>query len=203
VRIAHDLHDGVGQLLNVVKLKVATSMKADAPRAQMEEIAQIVDQANSAIRTLEFELSPPVLRELGLVAALTWLADEMQRQYKVKVSVVDDRAPKPLDQLSRAVVFRAARELLTNVARHAGSGCAQLEARRVGDSLELTVSDEGVGFDAKNFGAAARGLGLIGVRERIAAIGGSSELHSRCGTGTTVILRVPLQHLGSGFRAEL
>lgn len=203
VRIAHDLHDGVGQLLNVAKLKVATTVNSAEPRAQLEEIAQIIDQANSAIRTLEFELSPPVLRELGLVPALTWLADEMRRQYSLKVTVSDDHEPKPLDQLRRAVVFRAARELLINVARHSGKCGAEVMTRQVEDDLELTVSDAGVGFDMSvNQGAEACGLGLIGVRERIAAIGGSSEFHSQTGAGTVVTLRVPL-FAAAGLRRSL
>jgi signal transduction histidine kinase len=192
VRIAHDLHDGVGQLLNVAKLKLA-AVDAGAKRVQVEEIAQIIDQTNAAIRTLEFELSPPVLRELGLVPALTWLADEMLRQYNLKVDISDDYQPIALDQLSRAVVFRAVRELLINVARHAGTNRAEVHARRLNDALELTITDEGLGF-AMNVDerGETRGLGLVGVRERIAAIGGSSEFHSAPGSGTVVVLRVPL-----------
>jgi PAS domain S-box-containing protein len=191
VRIAHDLHDGVGQLLNVLKLKVVANANRSSSLAQVEEVSQIIDQTSSAIRTLEFELSPPVLRELGLVPALFWLADEMQRQYNLQVSVIDDGKPKPLDQLARAAVFRSVRELLINVARHAGTNHAGVVVRRNEHDLELTIRDAGAGFKTSAPGG-KRGLGLVGVRERVTAIGGRCEFMSAAGEGTTVVLRVPL-----------
>ena len=81
----------------------------------LREVTYIIDLTISAIRTLEFDLSPPVLRELGLGPALEWLAEEMQREYGLQVGISDDGEPKPLDGLCSTVVFRAVRELLINI----------------------------------------------------------------------------------------
>ena len=220
-RIAQNLHDGVGQSLNVVRLKlaaiangtsgangangirVASGVREGTPwseslvsrqAAQLSEIQQIIDQVNLEIRTLEFELSPPVLRQLGLVAALDWLGDEMRRSYGLTVSVSDDGEDKPLDQVHRAVTFRAVRELLINVAKHAKVTTAHVDAQRQGKDVLVTVSDMGVGFDAANIDQIeTSGLGLAGVRERIVFAGGSVRFSSAHGSGTVGTITIPLK----------
>ena len=110
------------------------------------------------------------------------------------VAEADDGAPKPLAHASRAILFRAVRELLINVAKHAGVGTAHVAARRTDDNLLITVSDAGVGFDQKQIEAKLRpGFGLVSVRERLAFIGGSLALESVPGDGTLATLIAPLE----------
>lgn len=197
-RIAHDLHDGIGQSLNLARIRVEDAFRNPGGTAfenQVREIMQIIDRTTAAIRTLEFELSPPVLRELGLLPALRWLAGEMRRQYGLQVGISDDDEPKPLDQSGRAIVFRVIRELLINVVRHAKVVHAHVDMQRREDMLIVTVSDEGVGFDTT---ATLRGLGLDSVRERLSYIGASTEIGSTPGEGTVTTLCVPILAANSG-----
>ncbi len=188
-RIAQNLHDGVGQSLNLVRLKIESSAAAGALGVTLREVVHIIEQSAVAIRTLEFELSPPVLRELGFTPALEWLAEDMRIAYGLQVDLSDDGEPKPLCELSRAVAFRAVRELLLNVSRHAGVARAHVDSQRAGGTMIITVSDQGAGFDDK---AAATGLGLVSVRERIGYLGGSAVIQSTPGEGTAVTLSIPL-----------
>ena len=193
-RIAHNLHDGAAQSLNVARLKIAALAQREseglqgAPSGELREILQVIDQVNQEIRSLEFELSPPVLRQLGLVPALRWLSEEMQRSYGIDVSVSDDGEDKPLSQSTRASTFRSVRELLINVAKHAKVNAAHLDAQTVDNTVVITVSDMGAGFDAANGGkTAVLGLGLAIVRERIEFSGGRVSFDSTPGAGTEIL----------------
>jgi PAS domain S-box-containing protein len=195
-RIAHDLHDGIGQSLNLARIKLEAALveagaaaNADAMARRLREITGIIDETNSAIRTLEFDLSPPVLRELGLTPALEWLAEDMRRAYGLQVGVSDDGEPEALGALSRAIAFRTVRELLINVVRHAGVMQAHVDVQRADDALIITVSDEGAGFDAK---AVTGGLGLVSVRERLGYLRGAAKIDSAPGEGTVATLTIPL-----------
>ncbi len=195
--IARDLHDDLGQLLAVAKLKLTKLRAGDGKPAAEQVIAEVVDliaRAEGSIRSLAFQLSPPVLYELGLIPALQWLAEEMKKTYGLSVEVSDDAREKPLSQAARAIVFRAIRELLINVVRHAGVSKAYVSATRVGEGIEVAVTDDGNGFDSDTIAAqSGAGFGLTSVRERLSFIGGSVDISSMQGDGTEVTLRVPLQ----------
>ena len=192
VRFAHDLHDSIGQSVNLARIKLADLANRNSLAAlsnEFREVMQVIDEANLLIRTLEFDLSPPVLRELGLEPALEWLTEEMLRVYGLHVSVSRDDADKPLNQVCRAVVFRSVRELLINVARHAGTQDVHLDTQRLGDTLIIIVSDEGNGFDVARTN---KGLGLTGVQERFTQLGGRVTITSEPGEGAVVKLELPL-----------
>jgi signal transduction histidine kinase len=147
------------------------------------------------IRTLSFELSPPVLYDLGLPDALSWLTEDVERRYGIKVELADDESQKPLGHVAAALVFRAIRELLTNVFKHAKCPACTVSMRRDGADLHIEVRDHGTGFDV--YGAEqespGRGFGLSSVREQISRIGGQVAVASALGKGTRVSLRVPLK----------
>lgn len=192
VRFAHDLHDSIGQSVNLARIKLTdlANRSAMAPLStDFRDIMQVIDETSLLIRTLEFDLSPPVLRELGLEPALEWLAEEMLRVYGLHVSVSRDDADKPLNQACRAVVFRSVRELLINVARHAGTQDVHLDTQRLGETLIVIVSDEGKGFDVARTN---KGLGLTGVQERFTQLGGRVTITSEPGEGAVVRLELPL-----------
>ena len=196
--LAQDLHDDLGQMLAMIKLKIATMEKLEIPehmRKAMTDCSRAVDQANRKVRLMAFQLSPPMLDELGLAAAIEWMADEMHQMYKLDVHTQDDGKPKPMNPAVSATLFRAVRELLINIAKHAGVTQATVStARGQGDTLILTVSDAGKGFDPDAVPAAdgSGGFGLLSVRERINLLGGEVSIHSNPDAGTTVVINVPL-----------
>ena len=199
--VAQDLHDSLGQTLAVAKLRLSAldPPQQDDPssvhlKREVKEIESLLDQANHAMRSLSLQLSPPVLLELGLVPALEWLADEMLRSFKLRVHVRDDGLPKPLDEHELKTVFRATRELLVNVAKHAQVDLAEVEATREEGQLILSVADSGIGFDARYGSApsAEGGYGLFSVRERIDFLGGKVQIDTSPGNGAVVVMTVPL-----------
>jgi signal transduction histidine kinase len=192
------LHDDLGQLLAVVALKATTIKKHRMPaplKAAVEDCALAVANANRKLRTMAFQLNPPMLDRLGFLRALEWMGDEMNRLFKLDVHIVDDGTPKPMDPAVSATLFRAVRELLINVAKHAGVNTAMVTtARGEHDTLVVTVSDAGAGFepDARPPEDGLGGFGLLSVRERLGLLGGEVSIRSNPGDGTSVLLRVPL-----------
>lgn len=195
--IARDLHDNLAQLLHVIRLKLAALARAPAGEdaaARLRELDELTRQAEGGARSLVFKLVPPVLAELGLVPALHWLAEEMQRTHGLAVEVREDGAAKPLTQEVRTVLYRAVRELLINIAKHAGTGRALVEVSADAARLRVAVRDEGRGFDAgKALAAPTRGLGLVSVRERLQFAGGSAEFRGAPGKGAETLLTVPIE----------
>ena len=197
--IAQDLHDDLGQTLAISKLKL-TSLETpgtceyhDDFMRQLKEVETMIDQANRSVRSLSLQLSPPVLHQFGLVPALEWLADEMDANFGLNVSIRDDGEPKLLDEISGNMLFRAVRELLINVHKHAEADAADVSISVNGDYLIISVTDTGVGFDAKNKVAPATGggYGLFSVSERIRYFGGEMQIDSSPGDGTVVVLILP------------
>lgn len=194
-QIARDLHDDLGQTLAAARIRLAAL--CDDPRADVQskarDVGTLIDEASASIRSLASQLAPAVLNELGITAALDWLGDEIARAFGLDVTVVDDGLPKPLSQDARSIVYRAVRELLINVAKHAGTRSAAVTSERIDDTVRIRVSDEGSGYDAGHVATGPqRSLGLISVRERLSLIGGRIEIHTAPGAGTRCLLLVPL-----------
>lgn len=191
--LAEDLHDNLGQLLAVIKIKL-TSLPGATQPAEIAQVVELVEQADRAARDITAQLSPPVLQRLGLAAALEWLGDEMQRVYGLAVHVDFDPCGKRLGDEIQAVLYRSARELLINVAKHAGVNNASLTCVCDGARLVIVVSDAGCGFDpAEHFGqwCGHHSFGLRSIYERITNLGGEIEVDSSPGNGTTVTVSVP------------
>lgn len=192
-QIAVDMHDSIGQTLALAQMKLnsAREVAQGASRAAIEEVVTLLGQAIVDSRSLVFALSPPVLYDLGLNAAISWLIEDLERKHGLKVAFDDDGPKAPLDETTAVVVFRAVRELLMNVVKHAGVVAASVSARTGELHLEVVVADEGAGFDAA--AAAVRGtFGLFSLREQISRVGGTVEISSTRGQGTTARIRVPL-----------
>lgn len=201
--IARDLHDDLGQMLHVARIKLGQLLKPRAddarPAALVVEVNDIIADASRMVRSLTSQLSPPTLAELGLLSALYWLADEMGRAYGLQVVVAtDDNGTPPLDNVRAAILFRAVRELLINVSKHATTDAASVGVRSFDDRLILTVSDDGVGMaDWRATLLEPGGFGLASIRERIAFLGGSMAIRTMAGQGTTVTLEMPLARQAS------
>ena len=197
-RLARVLHDHLQQLLVAAKYRTAALGQAgDEPsRAVAAEVERLLDTSISAARTLTAELSPPVLQESGLPAALAWLARWMTERHGLRVTMTIEEGLPPLAEDVRVLLFESVRELLFNAAKHAGAGLADVTVRRTTDeNLRITVSDEGPGFDPATLGRggdAARGFGLFSIRERLGLLGGSMEIDSAPGGSSRFTLTAPL-----------
>ncbi len=193
-RIATDLHDSACQLVALAQMKVS-ELRQQRPAGSValvvEELAELLEQTDQTIRLRIFDLSPPVLYHSGLAAALKWLAEDFGDRHLLQVEVDDDGQSEVLDNDLLPLTYRAVRELLMNVMKHAGTGRARLVMRHQEDRLHLEVIDEGSGLDLDKLEDNA-GFGLFAIRERMEMIGGRCHLESEPGKGTRVRLEVPL-----------
>lgn len=197
-RLAVELHDQLGQVLTAIKIQVESAQRA-ASREVSSQLAAAVASVEGALQTvhdLALDLRPSVLDDLGLPAALRWLADRFARDVRLQVHVaVHVEEELPLDRDMQTASFRIAQEALTNVARHARAKNVWIELHRQNGELMLSVRDDGVGFDAAAATRRAVGgssLGLLGMEERASLLGGSFEVASSAEGGTEVRARFPL-----------
>ena len=194
-QIARDLHDDLSQTLATARIRLTElcTHKRSEIRAVANAVGALIDLANNSTRSLAAQLSPAVLYELGLRAAIEWLAEEIESNYGLKVTVVGDESLKPLAPEISSILYRAIRELLINAAKHAQTNAATVKLARQDRNVLITVSDAGVGYDETSAVASPkRGLGLSNMRERLSLIGGSVSMQSRQGTGTIAVLTAPL-----------
>lgn len=192
--IARDLHDDLGQLLHVVRIKLEMLGRMKLSQdggAMLRQIELLVSDASSRVRSLTAQLSPPVLEKLGLVPALYWLAAEFGELYGLDVAVVADGEGGGFAPVQSSLLFRCARELLVNVARHAGCAAASVSLRATPTAWVLSVSDRGRGCADIDAAMGSGGFGLASIRERIGYLNGSTSLRSVPGEGTEVILSIP------------
>ncbi len=198
-RIAGGLHDEIGQMLALAAMKLGRVQKqtdSEKVHRSVREVEDLIESALNATRTLTFELSPPVLYELGFDPAMEWLADQMHDQHGLHVDLQTEGTVDTLDSELGVTLFRAVRELLLNVAKHAGTTCAEIKMRCTEDLVRIEVRDEGRGFDVQTAlarGVPDAGFGLFSIRERIGHAGGRVDIRSRPGEGTLVALTAPLQ----------
>lgn len=197
-RIARDVHDELGQNLLAVRIDASRLAARTAPTSTRlhkaaAEALHTIDETIRSVRQIINNLRPPVL-DLGLPAALQWLAREFDRHGTARCTVVIDtpRADDMLSEASATVMFRLAQEALTNIRKHARATavCMRLEERD-GNAC-LAIEDNGVGMDPKARRAAQGGFGLVGMRERVKALGGSLEVESAPGAGMVLRAAIPL-----------
>ena len=200
--LAVDLHDGLSQTIALVRMKLAVLRRStDAALSRsLDEIERLIDQANQSARSITFELSPPVLHDLGLEPAVQWLIENIRVRYGLEIVLEDDGQPKPADEKTRVILFRSIRELLINAAKHAGARRVHVRLEREEDRLNAAVEDDGVGMEPE--AAAVKGTGLFSIRERLSHMGGSMHIESAPGRGTKVRLCAPLVN-GNSKKAEV
>ncbi len=196
-RLSQMLHDGLQQSLVSAKMRLGgliEQLGASDLKWTADEIEKIIGEAVSTSRSLSAALSPPILHEGGLAAGLEWLTRWMHDNYNFNVSLSVETKPD-LPEDMKILVFESVRELLMNAAKHAKVSGAQLSLKQAeGGRLQVTVSDEGVGFDLLHLrpaGEPGEGLGLFSVRERIGLIGGTLKIESAPAKGSCFTLTVP------------
>jgi two-component system NarL family sensor kinase len=199
-RLARELHDGLGQTLTALthqlerlREKLDGAVAAELV-ARCDDSVEMARLALNETRELSRLLRPPVLDDLGLAAALSWLARTLEQRTGLKVELAIDPLDERLDSDLETLLFRLIQEALTNILRHAGVDRAQVAVRRAGESVELRVADAGKGFDPRAvLSGGAAGSGLRGMRDRLELFGGRLELVSAPGEGTVLAAVVPLE----------
>jgi len=196
--IAAGLHDDISQALALCKMKMAGLDESSSPSdvaSTSGEVRGLLDEAINRTRSLTFQLSPPVLYELGFVPAIEWLAEQLEEEHGVVFSIQQYSQPPLIDDEVGIVLFRAVRELLINVVKHAQTNTARVCIDGNGDQVRVVVQDAGVGFDMAQLDSPGHppGFGLFDVRERLDYIGGSLQIESQPGAGTRVAMIVPLK----------
>jgi signal transduction histidine kinase len=174
---------------------ILNEAQSPAAEAAVHEIRTLLRQAIQYSRSLTFELGLPVLYDLGLEAAVEWLADQIHEQHGLPVRVTRDQQPKPLGEAASLLIFRVLRELLINVVKHADASRVEIDIHREGDHLAVRVTDDGRGFDPREAASLARrtpGYGLFSIRERLSHLGGYLDIRSGAGRGTSATVVVPL-----------
>ena len=196
-RLAAELHDNLGQMLAVNKMKMELLQKdqlADELSSSLEEIKQGMDSALIYTRNLMSDLKPPPsLDKEDITATIKWLVNKMEK-HDLKVIVEDDGHTKNASEEIRTTLLQCVRELLFNVIKHAEVNKAQIKMSRLDDHVQIIVEDEGQGYDPKAYKSTEDGgFGLFNIRERMDVLGGHTEMYTEQGVGTKIKLLAPLK----------
>ncbi len=197
-QIATGLHENIGQNLSVLNLKLGALQRQVADSeiaAQLREVAALLDLTMKDTRSLTFELSPPILYDIGLEASVKWAAARFAHRHGIVCRTEDDGAPKPLDEDLRGVLYRSVLEALNNILKHAAAKTVTISMREQAGCIRITIVDDGVGFDpevACRTGQTA-GFGLFSIRERLELLNGRMEVDSAPGRGTRLEMEAPLK----------
>jgi signal transduction histidine kinase len=197
--ISRELHDEVGQSLTGVLVEMAnlsTSIRAGdaaAAAAKTDEVKMLVESSIGVVRNMALLLRPSMLDDLGLVPALEWQAREVSKRTGVWVKVLAENVSERLPEEHKTCVYRVVQEALHNSVQHAGARNITVTVKQEPDRLLLTVRDDGKGFDASR----EKGMGLLGIEERVSHLGGAFAVESQPGSGALLRLSLPLGlHLG-------
>jgi PAS domain S-box-containing protein len=196
-RIASELHDGTVQRLVLARMgmaKLKACVESEKLIGLIDDINELLGSSLRETRSLIFEISPPVLYELGLRAAIEWLADQYRQKSGAEVRISNEIDALNLSEELKIVMFQSVRELFNNIFKHARADQVVLSWHRNPDSVQLTVADNGCGFDIGTVGtrrSAEGGYGLFAITERLKLLGASIEIGSSPG-GTSVRLTAPL-----------
>lgn len=195
-RIAHALHDEAGQLLVAVHLALA-QLEVDAPahlQSRCREVTALLNQVEQGLRNLSHELRPTMLDDLGLVPTLEFLAHRVSERTGMGVHVRAALEGRLTSSVETAL-YRIVQEALNNAAKHSRAKNVDIDLRREAHSLRCSIRDDGVGFDvsAVTGRQGQRGLGLLGMEERLNAVGGALQIHSIPGRGTELLCSIPLE----------
>ncbi len=192
-RISREIHDSIGQCLNAIKYRVEDTLlrKSRAEMAErLKDLVPIVQEAVEEARRIQTALRPPILDDLGILASLNWFLREFEGTYRgIKVERALSVAEEEIPEALKTVIYRVVQEALNNVAKHSRAKRVSVSLARNADGLELSIRDNGVGFEPAHVEAAApesKGMGMTSMRERVALSGGAFAVVSAPGAGTTV-----------------
>ncbi len=183
--LSRELHDEVGQPLSALLLaigNVAATIENPESRDQLVEIRQLAEKTVAVVRDMSLLLRPSMLDDLGLIPALEWQAREVSRTSNIGVTVQADSVPEDLPDEQRTCIYRVVQEALRNVTRHAKAKHVQIQLTQDEQALRLTIHDDGRGFIPER----EKGVGLLGMEERVKHLNGIFQVQSKPGSGTMI-----------------
>ncbi len=193
-RIAHAVHDEAGQLLFAARLAMDGIARELDPSVsgRLRELSVIFDEVEKQLRRLSHELRPAILDDLGLPPALEFLTDRIAKSAGLSIEIHSTLKSRCAPAIETAM-YRVIQEALTNIAKHAQAKSVEIRLRRVAKNLNCLIHDDGKGFDVPAVLSSSihKGLGLIGMRERLNAVGGTLIIDSVVGRGTDLLVNIP------------
>lgn len=191
--ISRELHDEVGQSLSALLMEAGTAASLTPPEAEdlkrrLESIKELAEGSVNVLRNMALLLRPSMLDDLGLVPALRWQAREVSKRTGLKVRMNAEDVPDDLPDEHKTCIFRVVQEALHNCARHAQAHTVRVQVEGRLSTISVTIQDDGVGFDTRQ----VRGLGMLGMEERVAHVGGYFKIESEPGHGTTLMAELPV-----------
>src|SRR5262244_124830 len=193
--LARELHDEVGQALSAVLVELRNLSTGLAVQSEeqlsrhVETIKGLVENTVRTVRNMSLLLRPSMLDDLGLIPALRWQAREVSRQTCMDVTVSTDLASDDLPDEYKTCIYRVVQEALHNCSRHSNATAVRIQVLQEPERLTLSIRDNGRGFDVRQ----SKGLGLLGVEERVARLAGKCQIHSEPGTGTVLAIELPFR----------
>jgi signal transduction histidine kinase len=195
--ISRELHDEIGQALGAMLVdisRLSNALANDRPelKAQLEGLKSVAERTFQAVRNIALLLRPSMLDDLGLAAALDWQGREVSRRSEIEVVVESEDVPEDMPDEYKICIYRIVQEALNNAVRHSGARNAKVTVEHSAKSVVVRVSDDGHGFDPGR----VRGLGILGMQERVHRLGGTFTLESAPGQSVTLIAELPLPPAG-------
>jgi signal transduction histidine kinase len=189
--LSRELHDEAGQSFTAILMEAENLLDMEgttSARPHLESIRLLAQRGMAETRNMALLLRPSMLDDFGLVPALTWQAKETAKRTGLRVQVSAADLPRDLPEEHKTCIYRIVQEALNNAAKHAQASAVQVRLQRTGDRIELSVQDDGSGFDAER----VRGLGLLGMEERVHHLGGVFTIDSQAGRGTALNIALPM-----------
>ena len=191
--ISRELHDEVGQSLGALLVdigRLSSTLSADHPevKPQLDNLKAVAERTFQSVRNMALLLRPSMLDDLGLTAALEWQGREVSRRSEIEVAVDSEGVPEDLPDEYKIYIYRLVQEALNNAVRHSGAHNAKVVVERLEKSIVVRISDDGRGFEP----ARTRGMGILGMEERVKRLGGTLRVESQTGKGTAVTAELPI-----------
>ncbi len=195
--IAEYLHDSIGQTLSIANIKLTSLLNKElTPRISkgIVEVSNLIDNAINESRLLTYDLSPPILYELGLVPAIKWKLNQVEEKTGISTIFTGSKMPISINNNSRILIYRIVCELLLNVVKHAKADIIKIEIDNKNKNLYISVVDNGIGYDFKKTSRLKKpgGYGLFSINERLDSINGKFVLNSNPRLGTSAQIIVPV-----------
>jgi signal transduction histidine kinase len=196
-RIAREIHDSLGQLLTAIKFNIEvledSVSSGSARQERLQDVKRLLDTAMAEAREISYNLMPSVLEDFGLVPALQLLCEQFEKRNGLRLTFHAHGVHERLDPIMEVGLYRIVQEALTNIAKHSQATEASVQFVRDTQGVRLTVEDSGKGFEmARPRSVERRGMGLVSMRERAASFHGSFTIDSTLGSGTVVVVEIPI-----------